>query len=65
MEPVQGLGFANFLSQSDSVGRFVLFLLLVAGLPTAFLLGRDGRLVTTDVRGDKLEVVLERLLGVP
>jgi hypothetical protein len=34
-------------------------------LPTAFLLGRDGRLVTTDVHGDKLEAALERLLGVP
>jgi len=34
-------------------------------LPTAFLLGRDGRLVTTDVHGDKLEAALSRLLGAP
>ena len=34
-------------------------------LPTAFLLGRDGRLVTTDVHGDKLGAALERLLGAP
>jgi len=34
-------------------------------LPTAFLLGRDGRLVTTDVHGDKLEAALSRLFGAP
>lgn len=38
MEPVQGLGFANFLSQSDSVGRFVLFLLLAMSVASWYLI---------------------------
>ncbi len=34
-------------------------------LPTAFLLGQDGRLVTTDTHGDKLDVAVRRLLAAP
>jgi thiol-disulfide isomerase/thioredoxin len=32
-------------------------------LPTVFLLGRDGRLVTTDAKGEKLEPAVRSLLG--
>jgi thiol-disulfide isomerase/thioredoxin len=34
-------------------------------LPTAFLLGQDGRLVTTDTHGEKLEAAVQRLLAAP
>lgn len=34
-------------------------------LPTAFLLGKDGRLVTTDTHGEKLEAAVRRLLAAP
>jgi len=32
-------------------------------IPATFLLGRDGRLVTTDTHGEKLEAALAKLLG--
>jgi hypothetical protein len=32
-------------------------------LPTVFLLGRDGRLVTTDAKGERLEPAVRSLLG--
>ncbi len=35
----------------------------VNAIPAAFLLGRDGRLVSDDVRGARLEVEVKRLLG--
>lgn len=35
----------------------------IRSLPSTFLLGRDGRLVTTDTHGDKLAAEIERLLG--
>ena len=34
-------------------------------LPTAFLLDREGKLLTTDVHGEKLEAALSRLFGPP
>jgi thiol-disulfide isomerase/thioredoxin len=34
----------------------------IASIPATFLLGRDGRLVTTEVRGEKLGAEIERLL---
>ncbi len=34
----------------------------IAEIPTAFLLGKDGRLVTTETHGDKLAAAVERLL---
>ncbi len=35
----------------------------VAAVPAMFLLDREGRLVTTDARGEKLEAEVRRLLG--
>lgn len=35
----------------------------VSAIPAAFLLGRDGRLVSDDVRGTRLEVEVKHLLG--
>jgi thiol-disulfide isomerase/thioredoxin len=35
----------------------------IRSIPATFLLGRDGRLVTTDTHGAKLEAALEKLLG--
>lgn len=35
----------------------------IRSIPATFLLGRDGRLVTTETHGDKLEAELQRLLG--
>lgn len=38
MEPVQNLGFANFLAQSDAVGRLVLFLLVSMSIASWYLI---------------------------
>jgi biopolymer transport protein ExbB len=38
LEPVQGLGFANFLAQSDTVGKVVLFLLLAMSIASWYLI---------------------------
>lgn len=35
----------------------------IRSIPATFLLGRDGRLVTTDTHGAKLDAALEKLLG--
>lgn len=35
----------------------------IRSIPATFLLDRDGRLVTTDTHGDKLEAELQKLLG--
>jgi thiol-disulfide isomerase/thioredoxin len=35
----------------------------IASLPTTFLLGKDGRIATTEAHGEKLAVEIERLLG--
>lgn len=35
----------------------------IRSIPATFLLGRDGRLVATEVRGEKLDAELQRLLG--
>ena len=35
----------------------------IRSIPATFLLGKDGRLVTTDTHGDKLEAALQKLLG--
>ena len=35
----------------------------VASIPAAFLLGKDGRIATTEAHGEKLAVEIERLLG--
>lgn len=37
----------------------------IGSIPAAFLLGKDGRLVTTDARGEELEAEVRRLLGLP
>ena len=38
MEPVQGLGFANFLAQADAVGRLALLLLLAMSIASWYLI---------------------------
>lgn len=35
----------------------------IRSIPATFLLGRDGRLVTTDTHGAKLDEALQKLLG--
>ena len=35
----------------------------IDSIPATFLLGRDGKLVSTDLRGEKLEAEVKRLLG--
>lgn len=37
----------------------------VTGIPKTFLLDRDGRISAVDLRGERLEVAIERLLGQP
>lgn len=35
----------------------------IRSIPATFLLGRDGRLITTETHGDKLETALRKVLG--
>ena len=35
----------------------------IRSIPATFLLGRDGRLVTTETHGAKLDAALQKLLG--
>lgn len=58
----QGLSWPQWANDPDGPKRFGQQY-NIRSIPATFLLGKDGRLITTETRGEKLEAELAKLLG--